>query len=87
MPACSFTIPFEGAAEKILIKARFAVESQGGSFNGNSETGNFDVNFFGNTIAGMYTVDGQNLDIIITSKPFLVPCSAIEGFLKNQVSK
>ena len=85
MSDCNFTIPFEGPAEKVLIKARFAVESQGGSFTGDSSAGNFAVSVFGNSIAGSYTVTGQDMNIIITSKPFMIPCSMIEGFLKNQI--
>ena len=85
MADCNFTIPFEGPAEKVLIKARFAVESQGGTFTGDVSAGDFSVSVFGNNIAGSYTVLGQDMNILITSKPFMIPCSMIEGFLKNQI--
>jgi hypothetical protein len=84
--ACQFPIPFSGAPEAVLSKARSAVEGQGGSFTGDAAGGAFDVNAMGNTIKGSYTVSGQNLHITILSKPFFLPCSAIEGFLKNQLS-
>ncbi len=87
MSDCNFTIPFEGPADKLLIKARFAVESQGGNFTGDTNAGSFDVSVFGNNIVGSYTVNEQNFNIIITDKPFLIPCSAIESFLKNQLNK
>lgn len=87
MSACNFTIPFEGAAEKLLIKARFAVESQGGTFTGDTQAGNFSVTVYGNTIVGSYTVSGQDMNLIISDKPFMIPCSMIEGFLKNQLTK
>lgn len=86
MAACSFSIPFTGNPEQVLSKARSTVQGQGGNFEGNANSGNFSVNVFGNAIAGSYTVTGQDLNIVIDSKPFLVPCSAIEGFLKNQIS-
>lgn len=86
MSACSFIIPFSGTAENILAKARSAVESQGGNFTGDVNTGNFNVSVFSNTIAGSYNVSGQSLEIIIDSKPFLVPCSAIESFLTKQIN-
>ena len=86
MSACNFTIPFSGSAERILGKAKSAVEGQGGTFTGDVAGGNFEVSVFGNTIAGSYNVNGQNLDIIIDSKPFLVPCSAIESFLTNKLN-
>ena len=84
--ACEFSLPFSGDAEGVLAKARRAVEGQGGNFNGDTNSGNFQVSVFGNKIVGNYTVSGQNMQINITDKPFMVPCSAIEGFLKNQLT-
>jgi hypothetical protein len=86
MSACNFTIPFSGSAETIVNKAKSAVESQGGSFTGDVHAGNFSVSIFGNSIAGSYAVSGQDLNIVIDSKPFLVPCSTIEGFLSKQLN-
>lgn len=83
--ACEFSLPFSGNAEDVLTKARRAVEGQGGNFNGDTARGNFQVSVFGNKIVGDYTVSGQSLQINITDKPFMVPCSAIESFLKNQL--
>ena len=86
MSACNFNIPFTGSAEEILNKAKSTVESQGGSFTGDVNSGNFAVSVFGNSIAGSYNVVSNDLNIVIDSKPFLVPCSAIEGFLKSKIS-
>jgi len=86
MSACNFSIPFSGSAENILEKASSTVKSQGGTFTGDTTSGNFEVSVFGNTIIGTYNVSNQVLNIVIDSKPFLVPCSAIEGFLKSKIS-
>ncbi|MEI6946515.1 hypothetical protein V9K67_04885 [Paraflavisolibacter sp. H34] len=83
--ACNFSIPFSGPADQVLGRAKAAVHSQGGTFNGNNDQGSFQVSVFGNAIKGSYTVSGQDLNIQIDSKPFLLPCSAIEGFLRSQV--
>lgn len=83
--ACDFSIPFSGNADAVLAKARSAVQSQGGNFNGDASGGDFNVSVFGNKIVGNYTVNGQTLNINITDKPFMVPCSAIESFLKGQL--
>lgn len=83
--ACDFSIPFSGDAESILAKARSAVQSQGGDFTGDTSSGDFNVSVFGNKIVGNYSVSGQTLNINITDKPFMVPCSAIESFLKGQL--
>ena len=86
MSACNFTIPFTRSAIEILEKAKETVEAQNGTFAGDSNAGRFDVSVFGNTVVGTYTVEGQNLNIDITDKPFLVPCSMIESFLKGQLN-
>lgn len=83
--ACDFSIPFSGDATSVLAKARSAVQSQGGNFTGDTNSGDFDVSIFGNKIVGNYTVSGQTLNINITDKPFMVPCNAIEGYLKGQL--
>ena len=84
--ACSFSIPFQGSAEQIVSKARSAVQGQGGDFEGNSSSGSFGVSVMSNTIKGNYTVAGNELHVVIDSKPFFVPCSTIEGFLRNQLT-
>ncbi|MDB5197296.1 MAG: hypothetical protein JWP88_1667 [Flaviaesturariibacter sp.] len=86
MAACNFSIPFSGEATGVLAKAKAAVQKQGGTFTGDTNSGQFGVSVFGNDIAGSYTVTGNNMNIVIDSKPFLVPCSAIEGFLKSQIA-
>lgn len=83
--ACEFSIPFTGNPEDVLGKAKSTVQSQGGNFNGDTNNGDFTVSVFGNKIVGNYTVSGNTLNISITDKPFMVPCSAIEGFLKGQL--
>lgn len=84
--ACDFSIPFSGNTETILAKARNAVEKQGGNFSGDANSGDFNVSVFGNKILGNYTISGQTININITDKPFMVPCSAIENFLRGQLS-
>ena len=86
MSTCNFSIPFSGEAEIILNKAKAAIESQEGTLAGDSHSGNFEVTVFANTIRGIYVVTGQNLNLTITHKPFLIPCSTIEGFLKSKIS-
>lgn len=86
MAACTFTIPFSGEASAVLAKAKNAVEKQSGQFAGDENAGNFSVSFFGQSIVGNYTVAGTDLNIVIDDKPFMVPCSAIESFLKTQIA-
>ena len=85
MASCNFSIPFSGEGTNILNRAKAAVISQGGIFEGNNTAGNFNISVFGNTIKGSYTVLYQDINIIIDSKPFFVPCETIENFLKRQM--
>ena len=86
MSACNFTIPFTKSVTEILEKAKNTIESQSGNFTGDENTGNFDVSIFGNTVVGSYSVNGQELNIDITEKPFLVPCNMIESYLKSNLN-
>jgi hypothetical protein len=86
MSTCTFSIPFTGDAESILAKAKAAIESQNGNFTGDANSGNFEVSVFGNSIKGYYNVSGQNLNLTITDKPFLISCSTIESLLKSRIS-
>lgn len=85
MAACNFSLPLSGNPTNVLEKARRAVQGQGGTFQGNEQSGSFHLNVFGNSIAGAYNVVGQNMEVVISEKPFLLPCSTIEGFLKAQL--
>lgn len=87
MAACRFIIPMAGTAEDTLNRAKSLMQSQGGTFEGDTASGNFQVSVFGSTIAGSYTVVGQEMSIIIEDKPFLIPCSTIEGFLRAQLAQ
>ncbi len=85
MGACSFRIPFSGNTNDILSKAKTAIQSQDGIFSGDESAGNFNVSVLGNVIKGSYSVMDQDLNIVIESKPFFIPCSTIESFLKNKI--
>jgi hypothetical protein len=86
MSACEFNIPFSGTPDVVYNKAKSVIESQGGTFDGDINAGSFDVTVFGNRIAGDYSVNGQNLSLIIHTKPFLIPCNMIESVLVKQIS-
>ncbi len=84
--SCNFSIPFSNTAETVLDKAKTTVEEQGGVFKGDSNAGEFSLSVFGNNIAGSYSVNGDQLEIVISDKPFFVPCNTIEGYLKSKIS-
>lgn len=83
--ACNFSIPFSGSPQDVLNRAQSAVQNQGGAFKGDENGGLFQVSVLGSAIKGSFTISGQDLNITIDSKPFLIPCNTIEGFLRNQI--
>jgi hypothetical protein len=82
--ACQFSIPVSGSVDTMLAKARSAVEQNGGTFNGDTTSGSFEVSVMG-TIRGSYTATSSQIDITITDKPMLVGCGMIENFLKSKM--
>lgn len=85
MSVCNFTIPITGDHNIVFSKARAAIEKQGGNFTGDDQSGQFDVTVMGNTIAGSYTVEGNDLIFLIAEKPFFIPCDLVESFLKSRL--
>ena len=86
MSDCKISIPFSGSVSETLLKAKTAIENQNGIFTGDECSGEFNVSVFGNTIKGNYNVDGKVLNLVITDKPFFVPCSTIESILIKEIS-
>ncbi len=86
MSDCNININFSGSAEEILNKAKSAVASQGGTFEGDLNAGQFNVSLMSNTVSGSYIVDGNQLKLNITEKPMFIPCNAIESYLVKKLS-
>ena len=83
MSACNFSIPFSGSPADVLQKAEAAIHDQGGHFKGDDNSGIFQLSVFGSDIAGTYNISGQELIVSIDSKPFMIPCSTIQGYLSR----
>ena len=83
--ACSFTINFQGPATGLVDLIAQKVQGQGGVFRGNDSAGNFDLSVLANRVTGSYTIDGQEISIVVTDKPFFVSCDQIKKFLQNNL--
>jgi hypothetical protein len=87
MSACDPTsIPFQGAVNEYLVKAKEKIGKMNGTLNGTDTSGTFDVNSPVGRVAGTYAVSGQTITITVTDKPMMLPCNMIEGFLKGALS-
>ena len=81
MPACELTINFNGPASAMIQNLQTKATAQGGTFTGDDTAGSINVPVFGSRISGSYTIAGQQMNLIIEHKPFLISCGQIEGFL------
>jgi hypothetical protein len=85
MSACNFSIPFSGSPSSILNRAQAAIQDQGGEFRGNDMSGIFQISVLGSDIRGSYNISGQDLNVTIDSKPFMIPCSTIQSYLTRHL--
>lgn len=85
MPACNFSIPFSGTPVDIFQKAQAAVHDQGGLFRGDDSSGAFELTVLGSVIRGSYNISGQELQVTIDSKPFMIPCGTIQSYLAKHL--
>ncbi len=86
MAKCNFSITFMQPVPSLIENIKSTIEGQGGSFNGDENTGQFEVSMLG-ALSGSYNISGQQINIAIDNKPIFVSCSQIENFLKDKLSK
>lgn len=81
-----FSVPFSGAAGDLYDAVRQMVESSHGTISGDGVGGTFTVPLpVGGEVRGSYAVSGQAVTVTVTSKPWLLPCSAIESYLRSHI--
>ncbi|MDH4231724.1 MAG: hypothetical protein OEW04_06810 [Nitrospirota bacterium] len=82
--AHSFTITLTDEISSVLGRVRSEITGSGGRFEGNTEYGSFDGNSFLGQIKGQYRcIAGNEIEITITDKPFIVPYGTIESEIKQ----
>jgi hypothetical protein len=83
MAQCNFSIPFTIPSTEVVDRARHAITSAGGNFQGDLNGGMFDVSTPLGIIRGSYTIQSSVIHVAILSKPFLVSCGMIEKQLRG----
>lgn len=83
--SCKLYIPFSVSADHLLKSVQIQASKFQAKFDGNENSGDFKVRALGGTFKGNYVIQGQILQLNITTKPFLIPCSAIFTFLQNHL--
>jgi len=62
------------------------VTDAGGQFNGDAASGSFTVPDLTSSVAGTYTISGNDADIVITHHPFFITCNQIEKYVKSHLT-
>jgi hypothetical protein len=79
--ACNLTIDFAQPASAMIQNLKAKVTGQGGTADGDETAGTIRVPLLGSHISGSYTINDQQMNLVIDHKPFLISCNQIEGFL------
>jgi hypothetical protein len=85
MSDCRFQFEFPQTAESLVETIQTHVSRAGGRFEGSSTEGIFVLSTPVGTFRGDYSIAGQTIFLVVTEKPFFVPCGAIEARLAEYV--
>ena len=78
-----FDIPMPADLQATLRHLESALQTQGGSFEGNASAGRFSGVTPVGTLEGKYSVEGNAIRVTITSKPMMAPCGTIESKIRG----
>ena len=82
--AHSFTVKLTDEISSVLGRVRSEITGNGGRFEGDTEYGSFDGKSVLGSIKGEYRcIAGNEIEITITDKPFIVPYGMIESEIKQ----
>jgi hypothetical protein len=84
--ACKFVIQTSVDLERTFNVVLLELKNYQGSFTGDFSGGFFTVRAMGGEFAGNFKRIGQSIQWEITKKPFLIPCSLIETFLRQYLN-
>jgi hypothetical protein len=80
---CQFTYRLQVPVATVLEQIRQLAEQYQGEFHGDEHSGRIGLTLFLGSIAGTYTINGDELRLEITQKPFLLGCGAIDAVIRQ----
>jgi hypothetical protein len=84
--SCRFSIPIKISPDEVYAKATAAIKGAGGTTTATGDNGTFSIPTPIGKIAGDFSIDAGIMNVIITDKPLLISCSAIEQRLKGFIN-
>lgn len=84
--AHKFTVTPKDDLSATLKRVETTITTKGGSFSGDTDRGNFSGVTPVGMVKGTYAVNGSDIQITITDKPFIAPLSIIEHKIRDYFS-
>ncbi len=83
MGQCQFNYQLKEPVAVLLAQIQQLAKEYGGGFQGDESSGQISLTMLIGTIAGEYTIAGDQLQLTITKKPFLVGCATIDATIRQ----
>lgn len=83
---CDFTIMYPGSKAELLEKIRNTMGDKG-RLSGDETQGNFEGSTILGKFEGTYSIEGDDIEIMITKKPFLVSCNRIKDEFEKALNE
>lgn len=87
MADCSYSFPLQGNPQARFSSAKDAILKQGGTVTGSASSGMATVPSPAGTVSFTYQLQGQNLNVQVTDKPWLVSCTKIYDALSTAIAQ
>jgi len=85
--SCRFTVSYPSPKEVLIDNLRDAILQVNGTFEGDLNEGVFRGSTPLGGFSGRYAINGDDIDISIDDKPFLIGCSRIEKEIRQYLEK
>ncbi|HEU0136907.1 MAG TPA: hypothetical protein VFQ50_06420 [Flavobacterium sp.] len=85
--SCQFSINYPKQKDELVQKLEAAILQTNGQFDGDTSNGVFKGNTPVGSFSGSYTIHGDNIEVTIDKKPWLVSCNKIEDEINNYINQ
>ncbi len=85
MGHCQLIFQIQVPAAELLSQIQKLAQEYEGQFQGDEKSGCIAVHFILGSIEGDYTIEGDELILNITKKPFLIGCETISSTIMEHV--
>jgi hypothetical protein len=86
MGQCQLTFQIQVPTTELLSQIQKLAQEYDGQFQGDEKSGHVALHFILGSIEGEYTIEGTELHLNITKKPFLVGCGTISSTIMEHVT-